>query len=149
MHFVHGAFLTETIRTVALNSFDAKNSKWYLIAMAALLIGELAVVVSVLMGDPPKFSVDHARTLIAYATASACSVAFMLALGRGRLRPIYWLCFALIAFSAAGFAAGYSPKSCLLTAVAAAVVMVASFISGDKGDVNSPKRTIRIKLPWG
>jgi hypothetical protein len=133
----------------ASTSFDAKNSKWYLIAITALLLGELAVVVGVLMGNPPEFSTNHMSTLIAYAAAASSSILFILAMVKCSVRPIYWLCLALIAFSFAGLASGYSQKLCVISGAAAMLVMAIAFISGDKGDTNSPNRTIRIKIPWG
>ena len=128
--------------------FDARNKGWYLLAMAVLLVGELAVVIAVLMGKAPQFSISHGRTLVAYSVAAACTLAFILALERSAVRPIYWLCLSLVAFSVAGLVSGYRPFISIVAGATGALLMLLAFLLGDHGDRNSPRRTIRIRLPW-
>lgn len=125
-----------------------KNSSWYLIGIAFLLLGELVIVVTTLTGNPPEFSSDHRRTLIAFSIAAGCSLIFLLALGKISVRPIYWLCLAAIAFSAAGFASGYNWKICAMLGISGGLIMSLAGLFGDSGDTNSAKLTIRIRLPW-
>lgn len=130
------------------NGFDAKNSPWYMVAISALLVGELVTVIAILMGSPPDFVKERSVALVAFAIAASCTFVFLMLLKRTPLRPIYWLCLSMIVFSIAGLVSGYNWGVCVIACASGVVVMAIAHIAGEQGDKNSPVRTIRLKLPW-
>lgn len=127
--------------------FDAKNKKKYFFAIFFLFLAELLVVVCTLVGTPPGFSVDHERIMLLFLIAAIWAAFPLYGMSKYSVRPIYWVCSAAIVFSVAAFFSGFPWKLCALVGGSGFVVMTACFLLGDKGDVDTPERTVIIKIP--
>jgi hypothetical protein len=128
--------------------FDAKNGHWYHRAVFFMLLGQVVVLARTLAGNPPTWSIDHDRTVMLFSLAGAWSFIALLGLTRSLARPIYWLCVTALMFSATALWSGYSLGVCLIVGGSGLIVLITAWVLGDKGDVNLPGRTIKIRLPW-
>lgn len=129
-------------------SFDARNNHWYQYGVFLLLLGQLAVIARTIAGNPPVWSINHDKTVALFSLAGVVSLLALFGLKRSIPRAIYWMCAASTTFAATAHLSGYQADVCLIVGGSGLAVLVASFLLGEKGDVDLPGRTIRIKLPW-
>lgn len=129
-------------------SFDARNQHWYRYGVVFVLVGQLTVIARTIAGDPPAWSINHDKTVALFSLAGAVSLLTLFGLKRSMSRPIYWFCTATMMFAATAYSSGYHADVCVIIGGSGLAVVVASRLLGDKGDVDLPGRTIRIRLPW-
>jgi len=128
--------------------FDRKNVGMYMKTTVLLLLGSLAMVIRIALGNPPNYATDPALTAWVYLASALVAVAAMVALKKSDIRGFYIFCAPLAAFIIAGFVSGFPAKPLWLMSIVTVTVLAFCLLLGDRADQNTKEKTIRFKLPW-
>lgn len=129
-------------------TFDERNRKWYVLALHVILFSHASIVVFSLMGRAPKFSEDDLATAFWYTVSAICSGFLAWLVDKERMRGSYGMCVVAIVNALCAFLSGASPEKSMTAAAGAFLFLVVLLLAGEKGNKNSPERTIKIRFPW-
>lgn len=129
-------------------TFDQKNKKWYVLSLHLIAFSHAAVSLLALFGHTPKFSIEDKRTAFFYFISAVVAAFLAWLVSSKEVRGSYCVCIVAITSATCALVSGAPLKSSLATIVVALLFALILFISGDKGNKNSPMRTIKIKIPW-
>jgi hypothetical protein len=128
--------------------FDRKNAWLYKNVVAGMVLANLAIVIQIVLGNPPGFVTRPALAGAMYLMSALVSVAALVGLWKSGIRGVYPLCASVLAFVVAGAVSGYPQKVLWVLGVLCVTTLVFCIVMGDKADQNTKEKTIRFKLPW-
>ncbi|MFZ5656989.1 MAG: hypothetical protein ACOY37_08045 [Pseudomonadota bacterium] len=124
-------------------SFDKNNILVYKLLAWAIGLACVVVTISLVVNrtDPldPKQAASVALLLLAAVWASRVA--------KSR-QPSSTLAVTSILFAAGCWFTVFSTKAAAIIAGASFLVLLVNFSMGDKADVDTPKKKIKIRLPW-
>lgn len=128
--------------------FDKKLRWLYAGCIAAMTVGSAITALRAAIGEPPRFSDDHARTAAMYSLAALAAAVCWRALYRSNLRGSYLMVAASAAFVLAGVVCGYSPRVLWIIGAANAFVLIANLWLGDDSDMDTEQKFFKFRRPW-
>ena len=113
-----------------------------------ILFSHAGISLLALFGRTPKFSEEDGRTAFWYFVSAVIAAFLAWLVSHREFRGSYCICAAAVTSATCAFLSGAPLKSSLITIITAVLFAIILFLSGDKGNRNSPKRIIKIKIPW-
>lgn len=113
-----------------------------------LLVGSLATVFSIAVDNPPDFSRNHFKTGLFYSASAIISGVALIGLYFTTIKGSYLFVVSSLAFASAGAACGYKPKVMALIFFSSMMILLFPVVFGEKSDLASETKKIKIKVPW-
>lgn len=124
-------------------SFDTNNVAIYKLVGWAIGLGSVLIIIKTVFNHAAPFG---PKQLVACALLGASAVSASL-VSRSRL-PSSALAVASVFFAAGGWLTVLAGKAAAIIAASSLLILVLNLVMGDEADVDTPKKKIKIRLPW-
>lgn len=128
--------------------FDRRNIVSYQLVLSLIAISAGLTVLLTLLGMPPGFISNTLLATVAYGISFIVSVISLYLMQTRSLRIIYCVMIPCFVFGLAGYFSGLPKIAAFLIMGSALAMFVAALALGDKADMNTETKILRIRLPW-
>lgn len=130
------------------SGFDRRNLATYQFMLSLIAISAGLIVLLTLFGRPPDFISSSVIAGVAYGLSCIVSVVGLYLMQTDRLRIIYCAMIPIFVFGLAGYVSGLPKMAAFLMMGGAFAVIGVALVLGDKADMNTETKVLRIRLPW-